>query len=844
MFKKFFKLIQQKGQALTFFAMSVPFLFLCTAMAADIGWLYFNQSRLQNAADAAAVAAAQQLIFDEQNLSDYTYTKLVANTDEGLARLVRENTISKRDTSDGDKMAEQYIKFNLDNGGTDFKVVDVSPPRGSDGELSYTPKWNTVKFKHMLYGSDEKDYKTLYYVVTLSEQLEHIFADIVNKFDFIPHLEARAFAVVKISHYRVDNNSDPLHGPSLYQQMKELREKENYANWWEIKGEYDALPSTMRQEQYGTTDTTTIARMRSVQAMGNEYIVGNAYRTETLTLHGASKAVKVDGNKVKSYGNTLNQDKLDSLFVDLKADRSDKNLKDNDWGSNEAAGYNTYDNHTKITTGQTFSNGLTGKDVYKFRIHDLINIGRWTGSKYEYPYKVRDGKEPPDPLYVYIESEDNYVDGTAANSVRQMIINVNADNTNEKYRPMFIFYDGPQKYRDSKGKEGKNQGTWYEEWRETWKHLGYEDDIYVNHARNSLPVIFNINANFRGVLFAPNSAVVINGNEHTFEGFVVAEKFLRLRNAYDFPPTAAGGDPGKIKKEDRQFTKDGKENYNEYYLDENGLEYYHTMAEGGTRYVQYTHKKSPSLGIVRYYENNVIYAIGEFKEVSLSELDTHDEITVDDNIYWTETPDGYKYFKIDGNYIKVNDADNYYIKLKPNTFKYRASNKNYVIIDTDNYEKYDENFNPIKDSNGDIQTEYLAKRTIQIKSTQNVKDRFVLYTYSRVEKEKANIIDDFSSREKEYVDISPMYVDEFGNVLYMPLDSENSISSYRPNPLDTEWHSGDSYEVIYKPSTFHLSKATYNSYNKVILIDYTQLNDSNRNVNDVFYTTVRSDWID
>ena len=101
-----------------------------------------------------------------------------------------------------------------------------------------------------------------------------------------------------------------------------------------------------------------------------------------------------------------------------------------------------------------------------------------------------------------------------------------------------------------------------------------------------------------------------------------------------------------------------------------------------------------------------------------------------------------------------------------------------------------------------------------------------------------------------------MYIDQLGNVQYRALrDSDDYKYSVRPTPLDSAWHSNygqglgydkwdDKNEIIYKPSTFKLSKAIYNSYNKFTAVDYTKLNDNERNINDVFYTTIRSDWID
>lgn len=881
-----FNSVIQKGQALAFFAIIFPVLFLCLAMAADFGWLYFNQSRLQNAADAAVVAGAKQLVFDKQNLSDYTYTKLVSSYDADLLRLAQKNTISTRITSDGDEVVKIWLKFNLE--GKDksaFKIVDISPLPGSKIVRDSTPaQWNTVKFSHMLYGSDAEDFKALYYVITVSEQLDHIFGGIISYFNKvfplqIPHLEAKAVSVVKITHVMAPPD-DPIHGPSLYEQMVALRNKEVYADWWEIKYEYDRTTNDVRKKNFDTTDTMTIARMNSVQAKGNEYVEGNFYRTETLTLHGWSIATTGNGN---TSGKKMDQRDLDSLFIDLKADRSDSGLKDNDRGSNQT-NYNLNVNSQTIKADSTFKNGITGNNVYTYRIHDMINIGQWnkTSNKYEYVYKVRPGKEPPDPLYVHIESEDNYVDSSAGNTVRQMIINVNAANTNENTdRPIFIFYEGPQKYYDTNGKESKKQTKWKEDWRESWKYLGaYEgtdyDADYLTHVRNSMPVIFNLNANFRGVLFMPNSPVVINGNGYDFEGFIVAERFLRLKTYEDFPEEARSTN---ATSNDWLYRKDGKGNeyywkYFYYFTYYNKLaEYYYNGAEKGSKkYVQIAHRKN-SVGSPITYNGkniidhlNVIYATGNFEEYtedpfttenaieaySEDDLNSEENILADDsekkyNVYETTEIDATgkkvtKYYKIDGSYIEI--GTNEYIKVKPAAVTtIKSGNKN-VTVTAGDYYLFDKNFKLKKDEDDKPETEYLITKDYQITPDA----RFVHYTYTLITKEKSNLLNTFKDYEKDYVNVNPMYVDQFGNVQYALLKS-GYLHAERPIPIDTEWHSGDVYEVIYNKDIFNLRHVRYNSYNKVRLIDYTNLNDTNRYINgeplsDVFYTTIRSSWID
>ena len=171
--EKFFPLKKQHGQSLIFFAIIIPVIFIFIGAAADFGWLYLNQSRLQNAADAAATAGAAKLIEDESELSDYTYTTFVANTDEGLQMLINQNIISRRSTASGDVVAKEYAKKNLDSWlGNNVTLVDTA-----------SDEWDKVRFQKILYGKNTEDYSSLYYTVILSEKLNHLFS-VMDYFDF------------------------------------------------------------------------------------------------------------------------------------------------------------------------------------------------------------------------------------------------------------------------------------------------------------------------------------------------------------------------------------------------------------------------------------------------------------------------------------------------------------------------------------------------------------------------------------------------------------------------------------------------------------------------------------
>ncbi len=80
MLKKFLKSLTQKGQVLVFYGLMIPTLFMFVGAAADFGWLYLNQSRLQNAADAAANAGEINLFTWTINLFRNTGTPLLFQT--------------------------------------------------------------------------------------------------------------------------------------------------------------------------------------------------------------------------------------------------------------------------------------------------------------------------------------------------------------------------------------------------------------------------------------------------------------------------------------------------------------------------------------------------------------------------------------------------------------------------------------------------------------------------------------------------------------------------------------------------------------------------------------------
>ena len=452
----------------------MPLLLMFVGVGLDLGWYYLNVSRMQNAADAAVTAGVRKFLEggDESLYSDYKDTALVDGVPDHIRKdpVTGEALIADRDTSDGDAVAKDYVKKNISE--------DSSSWNGDKIDDTWTK--NTTTFKSILWGYDDEDKNTLYYEVLLSEDIRHLFMP-----GWFDPMHATVSAVSKLTRYYLPKSVTTYEyekGPNLFEQMKAVELAETYDSWTAI------------QQKKGSNSA---ADNRSVLSTGNYYTSGKKYRTETLTLNGMGGSLSNSGQSV-GYG-TVNQTGYDDLFIDWRADITTGATSDWDLDGNHASDA-TY----------SWQIGSSSNDKLKYRVYGLINFSA--------NYPVRSDKNPPDPLYARIESEPINADGgNYGSTVRQIIININVDNTAYTYqnigtdsdgnavykkiytyRPILFFYEGPQKVSEN------------------------------STARDSKPVILNLNADFRGVLFAPNSPVVINGNGHSFEGMVIAKSFVQL----------------------------------------------------------------------------------------------------------------------------------------------------------------------------------------------------------------------------------------------------------------------------------------------------------------------------
>ena len=223
---------------LVFYALIVPALFMAGTVAADLGWYYLNVSRLQNAADAAVIAGAQELVKnlhttnDTEGISEYVHYTFV---NEVPAEFI--NLKSDRDTGTGDKIAKHYVSKNLPssyNWSENNSVID-----------SWTDR--AVTFKHNFYAlpiSENSDTEAdttyhAYYEVVLTEKSNHLF----SIFDSFGDMNIKVNAVAKLSRILEKD-----YGPTLVEQMEALKEIKVYRQYYEIMNEYQIFRAKAKQQ--------------------------------------------------------------------------------------------------------------------------------------------------------------------------------------------------------------------------------------------------------------------------------------------------------------------------------------------------------------------------------------------------------------------------------------------------------------------------------------------------------------------------------------------------------------------------------------------------------------------
>ncbi|MBQ9488188.1 MAG: pilus assembly protein [Selenomonadaceae bacterium] len=641
-FKSACKRLNQHGQSLVLYAIAFPMLFMFVFVGVDMGWYYLNVSRLQNAADAATIAGANTL----KSTNDLTNVKKILLVDEFFNKEDEKDSIT--DLINANVAATDYANKNLNETAESGDIAE-------DKVNAITNSWTHEPVKLVMESDIEKQNDPFtglfkkndnyYYQVVLQEDVEHFM---MSGWDWLPldPMKAEVTAVAKLT---VSENGAPEHvttpevGEKEQKVFEELKNDNVIVGNWEVQNYYKKSEALREAYKAKFGHDFYVKAWNHFQDLYNHHeINGATYRTETIVIQDSvgtslkSDVVRTDAaiNKINSQsyiynpnGDPYGWEKLDSINVDFKPEVSLKDpyyLKDWDlqlgYFGGSSPQYKDWPNQYK---GSLVNRG-------NLRIHSSINI--------EQPYEVRtysnydaysDSPDVayPDVLWGRIESEPMIYEWNSSlkvaglSSVRQIILSFNQSNTEKNaegkyiYRPVILFYDGPERYDTE------------------------------NPLRESKPVIVNMNAPYRGVLYAPNSAVVVIGDyTANFQGFIVAKEYKRLKNTADFEAEMAA-DSSKYTKKDNYFEENVAVD-NPYYAkqpDEYGNDYTSGAYSAEPQTIKWKYTKITENGIEMYVDNygNVQYmpypempqTLGIYDNFGRTDFTTHGYSVVQESLY-------------------------------------------------------------------------------------------------------------------------------------------------------------------------------------------------------------------
>ncbi|MBE8950510.1 MAG: hypothetical protein SR3Q1_07920 [Quinella sp. 3Q1] len=393
----------------------------------------------------------------------------------------------------GRASAEEFARKNLSD------AEEVNSSASTTDTLSAVDGWSisadvadkkvsgVIELKYKIVDGKNDVYGPLYYVVNLTEKVRHLFMP-----GWFDDMDAPVRAVVLLKpHYK-----------GLIEPMEQLERTQVIDNW-EYAKEYLNKPGTYigKWNHYQ-------AGIRSNSNYGIRYTSGNSNRTESVIVKTSRKTAgknviaSADGSSGEATdangGNWYSATEVDSINIDMRAEVKGKFSTDWDIGYDFGETGHSYQ----------FMEGWSATDGADKRI--LFNV------EFDEPFPTRDTSRQADPLWVRIESDpikNPYTGAGVANfnSVRQVTLNFNTDNTTIKqsgsrkyyqYRPYVIFYDGPE-------------------------NIDYTKDANGVLIRHSQPVVLNLNEDTNAIIYMPESPVIINGNEKKLTGFVIAKCFLQ-----------------------------------------------------------------------------------------------------------------------------------------------------------------------------------------------------------------------------------------------------------------------------------------------------------------------------
>ncbi|BAL81740.1 hypothetical protein SELR_00320 [Selenomonas ruminantium subsp. lactilytica TAM6421] len=367
--------------------------------------------------------------------------------------------------------------------------------------------------------TQNREISQYYYKVELTDEIGFQFARIFLPEALLPDgwkVKAETWATAK-------NTASALAGVDLYTQASEVADAYNFATFQNLEEHYKGKSyEEIKQMSFTNKGPTYNAdgTRQEVFNMDGEATINNNMRSLMINF-------KPDFQSENKLTDNWDLDKIDTMTPeDARVVLYDNGIKLTNWRIVDSNGDVLEENEGGVSLWGKFYDKLTnlfGEETAKTlvfsRIGSVINVIN--------PYKVRnlsslspaeisyniytDEPNELDPLFVRIESEEyNTQSGNkwVTNTVRDISINIKADNTiksNDKYlyRPMIFVYDGPV----GEDEDGDGIGE---------RGVG----------RKSRTVTLNLEADFRGIIYAPNSPVHVEGNNHKFQGIIIAQSIV------------------------------------------------------------------------------------------------------------------------------------------------------------------------------------------------------------------------------------------------------------------------------------------------------------------------------
>ncbi len=538
---------KEKGYVLVFFGLALLILLPCVGLAADFGRAYLHRSYLQNAADAAALAGVAGVAAEKTNEGNplaqqngdgsedrkYRRVRLIPDPPEDLWNEWKDAQSEKLKTAD--EAANPLLRENTKNA-----------PDSDGSQMDLTNKSENLKTELKMPESGE-----IYYKVTIREAVQFLFAQILLPESLLPHWTIGVVACATTAEPLESLDPGETGGtttgnnPSeanLYDQVNEILTGQTPKTFYDLPGN-----GVQEKRQYREGSVGIYYRLdENGNPTRTEYFYPGTEMPDEKTV---DKNAPLDENGKPLNANTIRLNQR-YLFIDFKPDVSSPTKLPDGWDLDSIP--------PNLSYGNLRFNGMKNSWAYDTRTQENVSDSRWgvipelmkrllgvedDGSPaalearekvmallntriesiitFDRLYEVRGTKEQlealgdqavkntdgkvatDDPLLVRIESEE-FNQGAVTNSVRKTTIDIkpaagttdtlltkNSDGS-YRYRPLVFFYSGP---------------------------IGN---------RKSQTLTLNLDSDFRGAIFAPNSRVCITGNNHTMKGFIIAKEFAYL----------------------------------------------------------------------------------------------------------------------------------------------------------------------------------------------------------------------------------------------------------------------------------------------------------------------------